>query len=94
MACVIAPGDGVPLAVCAFSTTSVPLDRSSPRPTLNCLCQLPGLNVSLPVIEISMIRIRTASAASARPGREPLLLGGATCRLPLSVRYSVRYPRS
>ena len=30
-----------------YGAASVPLDRSSPRPTLNCLCQLPGLNVSL-----------------------------------------------
>ncbi len=35
MACCIAPLDGAPLVVAAFSTTSVPLDRSSPRPTLN-----------------------------------------------------------
>jgi len=76
----IAPADGVPFA--ALSTISVPLDRSRPRPTLNCFCQLPGLNVWLPVIEISMTKISAASAASARTGREPLLLRGATCRLP------------
>jgi hypothetical protein len=29
-----------------------------------------------------MIKISAASPASARPGREPLLLGGATYRLP------------
>ncbi len=87
MACCIAPLDGAwPFGVAACSTTWVPLDRSSPSPTLNCLCQLPGLNVCLPVIEISMIRISTASPASARPGREPLLLGGATCRLPVGSR--------
>ena len=86
IACCISAADGAPFAVCACSTTSVPLDRSSPRPTLNWLCQLPGLNVWLPVIEKNMTRIRTARPASARPGREPLLLGGATCRLPLSVR--------
>ncbi len=89
-ACCIAPGDGAwPLGVAACSTTSVPLDRSSPRLTLNWFCQLPGLNVWLPVIEKNMIRIRTASPASARPGWEPLLRGGATCRLPLSVRLLV-----
>ena len=37
-----------PFGVAALSTTSVPLDRSSPRPTLNWLCQLPGLNVLPP----------------------------------------------
>jgi hypothetical protein len=79
----------VPFGVAAWSTTWVPLERSSPRPTLNCLCQLPGLNVSLPVIVISMIKTSTASAASARPGRGPLLLRGANCRLPLSVRQPV-----
>ena len=35
MACCIAPVDGTPFSVAALSTTSVPLDRSSPRPTLN-----------------------------------------------------------
>jgi len=79
MACCIEPLDGaLPFGVCAFSTTWVPLDKSSPRPTLNCPCHLPGLNVSLPRTEISMIRRTTASAASERRGREPLLLGGAT----------------
>ena len=74
----IAPCVGTPFAVCAFSTTWVPLDRSSPRPTLNCCCHLAGWKVSLPVIAISMTRINTPSKASARTGRGPLLLGGAT----------------
>ena len=83
MAACISPLDGAwPLCVAAWSTTWVPLDRSSPRPTLNWLCQLPGLNVWAPRIEISMIKISAAIPASARPGREPLLLGGATYRLP------------
>ena len=74
----MAPCVGTPLEVCAWSTTSVPPARSSPRPTLNCCCHLAGWKVSLPVIEISMTRITTASKASARTGRGPLLLGGAT----------------
>src|SRR5580704_11879250 len=86
----MAPCDGTPWEVCACSTTSVPPARSSPRPTLNCCCHLPGLKVSLPVIEISMTRITTASKASARTGRGPLLLGGATiasaCRSSPSAR--------
>jgi hypothetical protein len=85
MACCIEPADGaVSLMVAALSTTAVPLDRSSPRPTLNCLCQLLGLNVWEPVIPINMTRTSAPSTASARPGCEPLLLGGATCRLSLS----------
>src|SRR5580698_5754491 len=72
------PCDGAPLEVCAWSTTSVPPARSSPRPTLNCCCHLAGWKVSLPVIAISMTRINTPSKASARTGRGPLLLGGAT----------------
>jgi hypothetical protein len=83
MAACISPADGgLPLWVAAWSTTWVPLDRSSPRPTLNWLCQLAGLNVWAPRIEISMIKISAAIPASARPGREPLLLGGATICLP------------
>jgi hypothetical protein len=83
MAACISPVDGgLPLWVAAWSTTWVPLDRSSPRPTLNWLCQLAGLNVWAPRIEISMIKISAAIPASARPGREPLLLGGATICLP------------
>src|SRR6516164_9200116 len=64
IACCMAPGDGVPCVLAAFSTTWVPLDRSRPRPTLNWECHLLGLNVSLPVIEISMTRMSTARAAS------------------------------
>ena len=86
----MAPCDGAPWEVCACSTTSVPPARSSPRPTLNCCCHLPGLKVSLPVIEISMTRITTPSKASARTGRGPRLLGGATiasaCRNSPSAR--------
>ena len=81
-ACISEAAGTAPPGVAAFSTTWVPLDRSSPRATLNWLCQLPGLNVWAPRIEISMIKISAASPASARPGREPLLLGGATYRLP------------
>jgi len=88
IACCMAPGDGVPCVVAAFSTTCVPLDRSRPRPTLNCECHLLGLNVSLPVIEISMTRISTARAASARQGCDALLLRGATYRLPFTSSLS------
>ena len=80
--CIASLDGAAPLRVAAFSTTWVPLDRSSPRPTLNWLCQLLGLNVWAPRIENSMIKISAPSPASARPGREPLLLGGATYRLP------------
>ena len=85
IACCMSPADGgLPFEVTAFSTTSVPLERSRPSPTLNCWCHLAGLNVSLPVIVISMIKMITASPASARRGCEPLLLlGGATYRLPV-----------
>src|SRR5215475_12535509 len=79
IACCMEPLDGGwPFGVTALSTTWVPLDRSRPRPTLNCECHLSGWNVSLPRIEISMIKMITPSAASARRGREALLLGGAT----------------
>lgn len=82
----IAPLDGAPFKVAACSTTWVPLDRSSPSLTWKTLpFQLLGLNVWLPVIVKNMIRTRTPSAASVRPGYEPLLLGGANCRLPFNV---------
>lgn len=65
----IAPADGAPFSVAACSTTWVPLDRSSPSLTWKVWpFHLPGLNVWLPVIVKNMIRIRTASAASVRPG--------------------------
>src|SRR5215472_11353976 len=84
IACCMEPLDGGwPFGVTALSTTWVPLDRSRPRPTLNCECHLSGWNVSLPRMEISMIRMITPSAASARTGREALLLGGATVSLPV-----------
>ena len=73
------------MGVVALRSISVPLDRSSPSPTLNLLCQSLGLNVCLAVIENSMIRTRTPSAASARPGCEPLLLRGATIACLLGV---------
>src|SRR5215472_9928958 len=79
IACCMEPLDGGwPFGVTALSTTWVPLDRSRPRPTLNCWCQLLGWKVSLPRMENSMIKMITPSAASARSGREALLLGGAT----------------
>jgi hypothetical protein len=81
-ACMAWADGTAPFGVAALSTTWVPLDRSRPSATLNWLCQLPGLKVWPPRIEISMIKISAASPASARPGREPLLLGGATYRLP------------
>src|SRR5882724_6220348 len=77
-----ADGGGWPLGVCAWSTTWVPLDRSSPSPTLNCCCHLPGWKVSTPTIEISIITMTMASVASRRHGREPILPGDVIDRLP------------
>jgi len=44
-ACISEAAGTAPFGVAALSTTWVPLDRSSPRATLNWLCQLPGLKV-------------------------------------------------
>jgi hypothetical protein len=45
---------------------------------LKLLCQLPGWMMSPRRMLISMTRMRTASTASRRPGRDVLTLGGAT----------------
>ena len=61
------------------SVACVPLDRSSPRPILKSWCHFPGLNAFAPTMPMSMTTISAPRAASARPGFEPLFLGGATC---------------
>src|SRR6202035_3887657 len=79
IACCISAADGAPFAVCACSTTSVPLDRSSPRPTLNWLCQLAGLNVWPAVIEKNMTRIRIRiSVDGLNPLDDEVAASGAT----------------
>ena len=74
-----AGGGVLPFAVTAWSVACVPLERSSPRPILKSLCHLPGLNAFAPTMPMSMTTISATRAASARPGFEPLFLGGATC---------------
>ena len=71
---------GRPPGLTARSSTVVPLVRSSPRCTRKFLDQLPGLAISLPRMASNSTTMSAASTASARPGREALLLGGATSR--------------
>ncbi len=72
-------GGACPFWVTARSVAWVPLDRSSPRPTLKSWCHLPGLPMLEPTMPTSISTTSTNKAASARPGFEPLFLGGATC---------------
>src|SRR6201996_9069653 len=74
-------GDGgsCPFWVTARNVAWVPLDKSRPSPTLKSLCQWPGLPMLEPTMPTSISTINTNRAASARPGFEPLFLGGATC---------------
>jgi hypothetical protein len=70
----------------ATMLTWVPLERSSPRPILNCLCQWPGVTRVPPRMPRSMITMRAPSTASDRPGRTVLFAGGATLlRLPSGI---------
>jgi hypothetical protein len=79
MASVISALDGVPpVGVVALMVTWVPLDRSSPRPTLKSLCHWPGLAMFPPRTPRSMITISANSAASARPGCGTVFVGAAT----------------
>ena len=77
--CMSAAGGVWPFGVTAASVASVPLDRSSPRLILKSCCHFPGLNAFAPTMPMSMSTISAPRAASARPGFEPLFLGGATC---------------
>ena len=52
----------------ALSVTCVPLDRSSPRPTLKLLCQAEGLPRLEPRTPSSMATSSAARAARYRPG--------------------------
>ena len=71
--------DGVPpVNVVACMLSSVPLDRSSPRPTRKSLCHWAGLNRFPPTRARSMITMSAMSAASARPGCGTVLVGAAT----------------
>ncbi len=81
MACCMSAAVGArPPGLTARSSTVVPLVRSSPRCTRKFLDQLPGLAISLPRMASNSTTMSAASTASARPGREALLLGGATSR--------------
>src|SRR5215472_7602842 len=88
---------GFPLMVWASSVTEVPPARSSLSWTLKSCRQWPGLNASLPTIASSITTMSTASAASARPGRETGFFGGATSPLSLvrpgHCRLRLRWPR-
>src|SRR6185437_9104163 len=81
MACCMSDAvGGRPPGLTARSSTVVPLVRSSPRCTRKFLDQLPGVARSLPRMASNSTTMSAASTASARPGREALLLGGATSR--------------
>jgi len=79
MASFISVLDGIPpVGVVALMVTWVPLDRSSPRPTLKSLCHWLGLSRFPPRTPKSMITISAPSAASARPGCGTVFVGAAT----------------
>ena len=77
--CISASGAALPCGVTAARVACVPLDRSSPSWILKSWCHFPGLNAFAPTMPISMTTISATRHASARPGREPVFLGGATC---------------
>jgi hypothetical protein len=79
MAAAISDEDGVfPFGVLACMVTWVPLDRSSPRPTLKRCGHADGLNRLVPRIPSNIATTSTARTVSARPGCGTVLLGGAT----------------
>ncbi len=79
MAAFISCDEGIPpLGVLACMVTWVPLDRSSPRPTLKRPAHADGLNRLVPRIPSNIATRSTARTVSARPGCGAVLLGGAT----------------
>ena len=69
IALVISPWLGVPpCGGTALSVMDVPLDRSSPRPTLKLLCQSAGLKILPPSTLASITMSSTARAVRYRPG--------------------------
>jgi hypothetical protein len=59
---------GLPFGDTALSVMDVPLERSSPSPTLKLLCQSAGLN-ALPASTLTSITISsTTRAVRYRPG--------------------------
>jgi hypothetical protein len=69
IALVIAPWlTGFPFGEMALSVTDVPLDRSSPRPTLKLLCQSAGLKILPPSTLSAMTISSTTRAVRYRPG--------------------------
>jgi hypothetical protein len=71
-----------PVGVVAVIVTSVPLDRSRPRPTLKSLCHAVGLNRLPPRMPRSITTMSAPSTASALPGCGALFAGGATSFTP------------
>jgi hypothetical protein len=72
---------GFPCGDTALSVMDVPLERSSPSPTLKLLCQSAGLKI-LPPSTLSAITISsTIRAVRYRPGYELGVLRGATSAL-------------
>ncbi len=59
---------GLPLGAVAFRVTEVPLDRSSPRPTLKLLCQSAGFRILPPRTPASITTSSATRAARYRPG--------------------------
>jgi hypothetical protein len=79
MAAFISCDEGIPpLGVLACMVTWVPLERSSPRPTLNLCGHAEGLNRVVPRIPSSIATSSISRTISARPGCGTVLLGGAT----------------
>ncbi len=64
-------GAGLPgFSTTVLIVTVVPLDRSSPSPTLNLLCHPPGFPIAPPMTVASITMIRASSTARWRQGRD------------------------